>query len=89
MAEPANPPLPTGRCPHCGALRRHPHRAHLGIPDAAAYLDVTPKTIRALIARGQLKAYRLGNRIVKVKIADLEAVLKPLQPGDALDGGAA
>jgi excisionase family DNA binding protein len=80
MASPV--PLTPPECPHCGtptrALRRHPARAYLGIPDAATYLDVTAKTIRAMIARGELRAYRLGNRVVKIKIADLDAALKPL-----------
>jgi excisionase family DNA binding protein len=68
--------------------RRHPeHRpAYLGIPEAAAYLDVDHKTIRRLIAAKQLPGYRLGNRIIKVKVADLDAVLTPMQP---VGGGAA
>ncbi|MCV7381459.1 helix-turn-helix domain-containing protein [Mycobacterium alsense] len=53
------------------------------MPEAAAYLDVDHKTIRRLIAAKRLPGYRLGNRIIKVKIADLDAVLTPMQGGAA------
>jgi excisionase family DNA binding protein len=67
------------------ATRRHPvketQRAYVGIPEAANYLDVAPKTIRALIASGKLPAWRLGNRVLKVKLADLDGVLTPVDGG--------
>jgi excisionase family DNA binding protein len=62
--------------------RRHPpkanHRAYVGIPEAATYLDVTPKTIRRYIAEGRLPAYRLGDRVVRIKVVDLDAALTPM-----------
>lgn len=66
-------------------IQRDPiHRpVYLGIPEAAAYLDVDHKTIRRLIASKRLPGYRLGNRIIKVKVADLDAVLTPMQGGVA------
>jgi excisionase family DNA binding protein len=65
--------------------RRHPHLrpAYLGIPEAAAYLDVDHKTIRRLIASKRLPGYRLGNRIIKIKVSDLDAVLTPMHGGAA------
>ncbi|WP_231999078.1 helix-turn-helix domain-containing protein [Mycobacterium sp. 1081908.1] len=57
--------------------------AYLGIPEAAAYLDVDHKTIRRLIASKRLAGYRLGNRIIKIKVADLDAVLTPMHGGVA------
>jgi excisionase family DNA binding protein len=60
-----------------------PRPAYLGIPEAAAYLDVDHKTIRRLIASRQLAGYRLGNRIIKVKVTDLDAVLTPMHGGAA------
>jgi excisionase family DNA binding protein len=69
------------------ATRRHPvketRRAYVGIPEAATYVDVAPKTVRALIASGKLPAFRLGNRVLKVKLADLDGVLTPVQGGVA------
>jgi excisionase family DNA binding protein len=63
------------------ATRRHPLKAgchYVGIAAAAIYLDVTPKTVRKLIATGVLPAYRLGDKMLRIKIVDLEAVCKPL-----------
>jgi excisionase family DNA binding protein len=59
--------------------RRHPKRAivgraYVGIPEAAEYLDLSEKTIRRLIESGRLTAYRFGSRVVKLKLADLDAV---------------
>jgi excisionase family DNA binding protein len=56
-------------------------RGYVGITEAATYLDVTDKTVRKLIATGELPAYRLGTKILRVKLADLEAVCKPLVGG--------
>jgi excisionase family DNA binding protein len=61
--------------------RRRPavQPAYLGILGAAVYLDGDHKTIRRLIASKRLAAWRLGNRIIKIKVADLDAVLTPMQ----------
>jgi excisionase family DNA binding protein len=48
------------------------------ISAAAAYADVHPRTIRRYIAAGRLTAYRVGPRLIKVDIADLEALLTPV-----------
>lgn len=58
-------------------------RGVVGIPEAATYLDVDHKTIRRLIASGDLPAYRLGRRLIKVKITDLDALLVPMRGGAA------
>lgn len=86
MASPAPIPLIPADGPN-RATRRHPakqiQRAYVGIVEAAIYLDVAPKTIRKLIADGKLPAYRIGQRVLKVKIADLDAVLTPIPSGAA------
>jgi excisionase family DNA binding protein len=59
------------------ATRRHPpkmQRAYCGVAEAAVYLDITEKTVRKMIARGELAAYRLNPRIIKIRIADLDAL---------------
>ena len=66
--------------------RRHPdraQRAYVGIDEAATYLDVTPKTVRRLIASEELAAYRLGKRLIKIRVADLESLLTPMHGGAA------
>jgi excisionase family DNA binding protein len=82
MASPAAVPPQPNR-----AARRHPakhgQRGYVGITEAATYLDVTNKTVRKLIATGELPAYRLGAKILRIKLADLDAVCKPLPSGAA------
>jgi excisionase family DNA binding protein len=64
--------------------RRHVvEQAYVGIPDAATYLGVAEKTIRRFIRDDKLPAYRLGNRVIKIKIEDVESLLVPLGGGAA------
>lgn len=46
--------------------------------DAAVHLGVNPETIRRMIARGQLRAYRYGNRLVRIDPADVERMRRPI-----------
>lgn len=46
-------------------------------------MGVDDKTIRRAIAAGRLKASRLGPKLIKIKMADLEAMLTPMQGGAA------
>jgi excisionase family DNA binding protein len=56
-----------------------PRRRNLVAVEAAAeYLGVAPLTVRRRIASGQLRAYRLGPRIIRVDLADVDAMLEPI-----------
>jgi excisionase family DNA binding protein len=46
------------------------------IADGAKYADVSTKTIRRYIADGRLTAYRVGPRLIKVDLADLDALVR-------------
>ncbi len=55
------------------------HRADLRpIPDAATILGVSTKTIRRRIADGTLTAYRLGPRLIRVDMSEVERQLRPV-----------
>lgn len=57
---------------------------YLGIGDSAAYLSVSPKTIRRMVARGELTAYRVGPKILRIDAEELDAVLRRVpSAGDA------
>jgi excisionase family DNA binding protein len=58
-------------------------QAYIGIPEAATYFGVAEKTIRRAIRDEKLPAYRFGNRIIKLKIEDVEALLVPIMGGAA------
>lgn len=48
----------------------------VSITDAAAYLDVNHKTIRALIARGTLHGYRLpGSKLIRIDLNQVDELL--------------
>jgi len=55
-----------------------PRTGYVTIAEAADYLAVTPRTIRNLIARGDLTGYRLGARAIRVDRAELDALLTPI-----------
>lgn len=44
--------------------------------DAARYLGLSPRTIDRMVDDGRLRAYRLPPRGVRLKVADLDAVLE-------------
>jgi len=54
-------------------------RRRLGsIADAAELAGVNPKTIRRRIADGTLNGYRVGPRLIRVDLAELDALLRPI-----------
>lgn len=61
---------------------------YLSIADAAApgILNCHPDTIRRMVSRGELKAYRFG-RLIRIKRDDLEKAMKPVTNAADLRGG--
>ncbi len=56
-------------------------RKAVDISNAAAYLGVSHKTIRRLIAAGKLPAYRVGGGgPIRVLIFDVESLKEPIRP---------
>lgn len=53
------------------------------LPEAADYLGATVRGLRHWISTGQLPAYRLGARAIRVKREDLDAMLQPVTPTKA------
>lgn len=55
-----------------------PARQWMTPQQAADHLGITDRTLRRYIARGQLPAYRMGNRVIRVRLGDVEALLRPI-----------
>ena len=55
----------------------------LPLQQAAEETSCSVSTLRNLIARGDLPAYRFGPRMVRIRRQDLEGLLKPYQGGQA------
>lgn len=69
------------------AERRHPdwaeRRHYAKIVEAAEYLGVTEQTIRQMIVEGRLTGYRNGQRLVRVDLNEVDAVMQPYGGGVA------
>ena len=50
---------------------------YLSIPEVATLLGCAEITIREMIRDGRLKAYSLGNRIVRLKLSEIESAMQP------------
>lgn len=53
-------------------------RRWLSQAEAAEYLGITDRTLRRMIAAGELPAYRLGPRLLRIDAGDLDALLTPV-----------
>lgn len=50
---------------------------------AAEYANVNPRTLRRYIAAGRLNAVRVGPRLIKIDLNELEAIFQPVGGGAA------
>lgn len=48
---------------------------------AAEHIDCSPKTVRRFIAAGRLTGYRVGPRLLRVDLNELDAMLEPIPSG--------
>jgi excisionase family DNA binding protein len=60
------------------ASPRRQARPLTGITQAAAYADVCDKTIRRWIADGRLTGYRVGPKLIKVDLNELDRIIRPV-----------
>lgn len=71
--------MPATRAPRIQSTSRKDAARDLQpIAAAAAYASCSTKTIRRRIADGTLTAYRFGPRIIRVDLAELERLLRPV-----------
>lgn len=65
-----------------GRLERKPKRGTttewVSIQEAAARLSCSEKTLRRMISSGQIGGYRLGKRMLRVDMGEVEASLRRL-----------
>lgn len=70
-------------------IANHPSQMFT-IASTAEYLGCSQDTIRRMIARGELKAYRYGkSRLIRIDPADLDKIRKPVTRINEMLGGAA
>ena len=49
----------------------------MSIKDVAEYLGVTTRTVYTMIADGRLRAYKLGERVIRFRRSEVDAALTP------------
>lgn len=59
------------------------------INGAAEYAQVNYRTIRRYIAAGRLTGYRMGPRLIRVDLDELDALLRPIPTAGGTDAPAA
>ncbi len=63
---------------------RLPSRRLVTVIDAAEYAACNPRTIRRRITDGSLSGYRMGSRLIRVDLNELDALFRPIP---AVGGG--
>jgi excisionase family DNA binding protein len=53
----------------------------VGLQEAAEIVGVDQRTMRRWIARGDVPAFRLNRRPIRIRRTDLDALLKPIPAG--------
>ncbi len=55
-----------------------PRRTLVSINETAAHLGCTTRTVRRYISEGRLTGYRLGPRLVRLDMSEVDAMLRPI-----------
>lgn len=63
--------------------REHAPRRLVSVTHAAAYADLSTRTVYRYIQLGYLTGYRVGPRLVKVSLDELDKLAKPIPAASA------
>ena len=72
--------LPSALGPACLPEHETTGRRWVSLEDAARYIGTSEKTVRRMIAAGDLPAYRMGVRLIRIDMADIDALMVPMEP---------
>jgi excisionase family DNA binding protein len=64
-----------------------PNKYLVSLAAAAEYADVNPRTVRRWIASRRITAYRVGPRLIKVDLNELETSFHPVWSPARSGGG--
>ena len=51
--------------------------------EACDYLKITDRTMRRYVSEGKIRAYRIGTKHIRLRVADVEALLERIPTGGA------
>ena len=57
--------------------------AFISLGKAAEMLSISVRTLRRRIASGELPAFRSGRRIIRIRVADVEKLLRRVPSGNS------
>lgn len=52
-------------------------RRYAKLQEVALYLNLSERTVRAMIADGRLTAYKLGDRVIRLDLNEVDAAMTP------------
>ncbi len=58
-----------------------PPRRLASLEHGAVYMDTSVMTVRRYISSGRLTGYRLGDRLLRVDLNEIDAILRPVPTG--------
>lgn len=50
--------------------------SYVTVAEAARYIGVTPQTVYNMINDGRLRPYRLGERVLRLRLAEVDAAME-------------
>lgn len=53
------------------------NRRYAKVSEVAEYLHVSHRTVRTMLEDGRLTAYRLGTRVVRIDLNEVDAAMAP------------
>ena len=60
-----------------GSARAKPRRL-ASLKEAAGYADLNTRTLRRYIASGRITGYRVGPKLLKVDLNELDSIVRPV-----------
>lgn len=64
---------------HSRVVYEHAGEQFVSVKDAVAYSGLTERTWRYYIAKGRIAAYRVGPKAIRLRWADVVALLEPVE----------
>jgi excisionase family DNA binding protein len=59
-------------------MHEHSTVEWLSVEEVAEKLSVSVPTVRGWLARGELRGHRLGERLIRIRVVDVDAMFTPL-----------
>ena len=62
------------------------HKNLVSIAVGAKYVPISEKSLRRYISQGKIRGYRVGPKLIRVDLAELDGLVKQIPAADGGDG---